>query len=507
MRGPPVHERRGAARRRRRDHPLLRAGAADRGVGRALAEELRARAHARRGRATADRRRRGRSRSRRRCPAAQLPCAGVTVVGVLPTHRRRGILRSMMRVQLDDAHERGEPIATLFASEETIYGRYGYGLASLNAFDVAKSIEAFRPGVEAVGRVRLVDPDEAAKLLPPVYDAVRRSRPGCSSAARPGGRSAARRPRVPGRRRAEALRRARGRRRAAGLRDLPPARRVGRLRAGVGRAGERGDGRDARGDRLALAVPARHRLDEDGHDLAPAGRPPALPPPRPPEPRAADASATASGCGSSTSAQRCRRGRTRARARSSSTSATSSARGTRAAGGSRAARRAGPRTRTSRSTSPTSARSTSAASPSASSARRPGRGAVRRSDRPRGRDLPHGRRALVPRDLLRSLDDPDRERLPDVVRRGRVDPQVGRQRLERRAVAADRVVAVDPPVRPVAEQAALAARPADGAGAGAAAWAPLPRCSANTSTSETAAIPIPATIATRIRRICPRFPC
>src|SRR5581483_5441497 len=53
-----------------------------------------------------------------------LPTAGVTLVGVLPTHRRRGILGSMMRAQLDDVHERGEPLAALWASEETIYGRY-----------------------------------------------------------------------------------------------------------------------------------------------------------------------------------------------------------------------------------------------------------------------------------------------------------------------------------------------------------------------------------------------
>jgi predicted acetyltransferase len=110
---------------------------------------------------------------------AAVPCAGVTVVGVLPTHRRRGILRSMMRVQLEDAHERGEPIATLFASEETIYGRYGYGLASLNFnVEVPKSMNAFRPGLETVGRVRFVEPDEAAKLFPPVYDAVRAVTPG-----------------------------------------------------------------------------------------------------------------------------------------------------------------------------------------------------------------------------------------------------------------------------------------------------------------------------------------
>src|SRR5436305_3316841 len=58
---------------------------------------------------------------------ASLACAGVTIVGVYPTHRRRGALRAMMDVQLRDIYERGESIASLWASEETIYGRFGYG--------------------------------------------------------------------------------------------------------------------------------------------------------------------------------------------------------------------------------------------------------------------------------------------------------------------------------------------------------------------------------------------
>jgi predicted acetyltransferase len=112
-------------------------------------------------------------------PGGVLPAAGVTVVAVLPTHRRRGILRAMMRAQLDDVHERGEPLAALWASEETIYGRYGYGLASLSLeLDIPKAHAAFRPGVEQVGSVRLVDAAEAAKVMPPVYDAVRRATPG-----------------------------------------------------------------------------------------------------------------------------------------------------------------------------------------------------------------------------------------------------------------------------------------------------------------------------------------
>jgi predicted N-acetyltransferase YhbS len=70
---------------------------------------------------------------RMRVPGALAAVAGVTLVGVLPSHRRRGILASLMREQLDDVHDRGEAVAALFASEAGIYGRFGYGRASWQA--------------------------------------------------------------------------------------------------------------------------------------------------------------------------------------------------------------------------------------------------------------------------------------------------------------------------------------------------------------------------------------
>ena len=54
----------------------------------------------------------------------KVPAAGVTVVGVLPTHRRRGILTSMMKAQLEDCRARGDLVAYLWESVATIYGRY-----------------------------------------------------------------------------------------------------------------------------------------------------------------------------------------------------------------------------------------------------------------------------------------------------------------------------------------------------------------------------------------------
>src|SRR5688572_20148414 len=62
--------------------------------------------------------------------ATSIKAAGVTDVAVATTHRRRGLVSELMRRQLEEARERGEPVAILIASESAIYGRYGYGLSS-----------------------------------------------------------------------------------------------------------------------------------------------------------------------------------------------------------------------------------------------------------------------------------------------------------------------------------------------------------------------------------------
>jgi predicted acetyltransferase len=115
-------------------------------------------------------------------PGGSLACAGVTVVGVHPTHRRRGAMRAMMDAQLHDVHDRGESIAALWASEETIYGRFGYGLASwAGELNVRHEWDAFAEPLELAGTTRFVTPEEARELFPPIYEAVRRQRPGMLS--------------------------------------------------------------------------------------------------------------------------------------------------------------------------------------------------------------------------------------------------------------------------------------------------------------------------------------
>ena len=110
-----------------------------------------------------------------------LPAAGVTWVSVLPTYRRRGVLTSIMRRQLADIRDRGEPFAVLWASEAAIYSRFGYGRASWHLGLTARRGEgAVAKSVRADGglSLRLADPAAALPELAKVFDTVLPSRPG-----------------------------------------------------------------------------------------------------------------------------------------------------------------------------------------------------------------------------------------------------------------------------------------------------------------------------------------
>ncbi|MDT5275676.1 MAG: hypothetical protein QOG95_2608, partial [Mycobacterium sp.] len=105
--------------------------------------------------------------------------AAVTHIGVLPSFTRKGIATDLVRHQLHDIAARGEVIATLRASEATIYERYGYGVASSSqSVEVQTARAALRPGVGAGGSVRLLDAAQVWDVLPRIYAANRPSRPG-----------------------------------------------------------------------------------------------------------------------------------------------------------------------------------------------------------------------------------------------------------------------------------------------------------------------------------------
>jgi predicted acetyltransferase len=112
-------------------------------------------------------------------PGGQVKAAGVTIVGVLPTHRRRGYLRGMKRTMLDAARARGEFVAVLWATEDTIYGQFGYGMASVAAeIDLPRQHAAAFAPVDVPGQARLVDLDAAEPLVAPIYAGVARVTPG-----------------------------------------------------------------------------------------------------------------------------------------------------------------------------------------------------------------------------------------------------------------------------------------------------------------------------------------
>jgi predicted acetyltransferase len=105
--------------------------------------------------------------------------AAVTHIGVLPSFTRRGIATELIHHQLRDIAARGEMVATLRASEATIYGRYGYGVASSSqSVEVQTARAALRPDVGAGGAVRLIDAAQAWDVLPRIYAENRSSRPG-----------------------------------------------------------------------------------------------------------------------------------------------------------------------------------------------------------------------------------------------------------------------------------------------------------------------------------------
>ena len=112
-------------------------------------------------------------------PGGTLPCGGVTRVSVLTTHRRRGLLTAMMRRQLDDMHQRGEPLAALYASEAPIYGRFGYGLSTYQAaVEIERPHAAFAKQVSGSGRLSMVDVPTAIDAFTRVWEQARRTQPG-----------------------------------------------------------------------------------------------------------------------------------------------------------------------------------------------------------------------------------------------------------------------------------------------------------------------------------------
>ncbi|GAU65821.1 hypothetical protein SSP35_02_01880 [Streptomyces sp. NBRC 110611] len=136
---------------------------------------------------------------------SHVPAAGVSAVGVLPSHRRQGVLSAMMRHQLAELRARGEFLSVLLASEALIYGRFGYGPATYTqrltvpcrqaAFALPRSrgtagapatgtdtgLDTWTENGTESGSVELLRRAECGAILEEVYDRYRRAQPGALS--------------------------------------------------------------------------------------------------------------------------------------------------------------------------------------------------------------------------------------------------------------------------------------------------------------------------------------
>jgi len=108
-----------------------------------------------------------------------IPVGGITGVGVLPTHRRRGLLRGLMARELDTIAARGESVAILTASESSIYRRFGFGAATVAAtVEIDRRHAAFARPPSSDGTLTLIDHDRATAILPDLYHRARLRQPG-----------------------------------------------------------------------------------------------------------------------------------------------------------------------------------------------------------------------------------------------------------------------------------------------------------------------------------------
>ncbi|MDQ2588357.1 GNAT family N-acetyltransferase [Saccharothrix yanglingensis] len=116
-----------------------------------------------------------------------VPTSGVSAVGVLPTHRRRGVLSAMMRHQLAELRARGEFLSVLLASEATIYRRFGYGPAThtqrltVQRHRAAPALPRAAAAVQDPGSVELLRRADCGPVMEEVYDRYRRAQPGALS--------------------------------------------------------------------------------------------------------------------------------------------------------------------------------------------------------------------------------------------------------------------------------------------------------------------------------------
>ncbi|QBJ96313.1 GNAT family N-acetyltransferase [Rhodococcus sp. ABRD24] len=116
----------------------------------------------------------------------QVPVRGVTWVSVAPTHRRRGVLRALFAQIHNNIGRTGVPLAMLTASDAGIYGRFGYGPATVStSVTIDRRFARFRDDAPDPGGVVLTDQATAVTRLPEIYERWRLITPGAQNRPQP----------------------------------------------------------------------------------------------------------------------------------------------------------------------------------------------------------------------------------------------------------------------------------------------------------------------------------
>ncbi|MBK8258781.1 MAG: GNAT family N-acetyltransferase [Polyangiaceae bacterium] len=115
-------------------------------------------------------------------PGGVADVSGLTLVGVLPSHRRQGLLTRMMRMHFGQARENGLPISALWATEGGIYGRFGYGVSTFSsAISIDREWTRFKKASSVDATFSILDENEAMEPFRSAYERARLETPGMIS--------------------------------------------------------------------------------------------------------------------------------------------------------------------------------------------------------------------------------------------------------------------------------------------------------------------------------------
>lgn len=111
-------------------------------------------------------------------PGGEVAADAISSIGVRATHRRRGLLRTLLVDDLAEAVRAGTPVAALTSTQGSLYERFGFGLAAWTRSLTLDTRAARFRDAGPTGRLRTLDPAGFAAVAGPIQDRARRRHPG-----------------------------------------------------------------------------------------------------------------------------------------------------------------------------------------------------------------------------------------------------------------------------------------------------------------------------------------